>query len=552
MNAIGGDTIQMLQAGVKEAAQNFRALVVGNDAPNFSAGANLMLLLLEAQEGNWDEIDLMVRAFQDATMALQACGRAGRRRAGRPGARRRLRDRAARRPRAGRGRNLHRPGRGRRRPDSRRRRHQGDARAGDGRPRRRGRSAAVTFSACSRRSASRRSRRAPPTRAGSATCATATTITMNRDRLLADAKALALRCAPDYRAAAAAAGDPGRRRRVLAALKLGVHLAWRAGRISDHDARHRPQARVDPGRRQPAARDDGQRTAAARPRARGVPEPVRRAEDAGADRAHAEDRQAAAGTERADLSQSRQTSGPRRSLVVHPGLQGRWEWTARRLLDALARALPVITLSRCAASSDSGRRVGSRSLGFDALRASARRRARSRRRRTRGAVRRLVRRLGRAALRGASSGARARAGARVDAGAALAAERRAGDVICAAPWLLGPVFVLRGAAAPVAGDLGGAADVPASRAGVRRPRTVARVRLGAAVAVAMAARMRDWRRPSICAADCRAHHGADAGGHRRTGARSRGAGRVDAEYLTLIRRRAATKILAQTGHIGLV
>ncbi|MCA1563103.1 MAG: 3-hydroxyacyl-CoA dehydrogenase/enoyl-CoA hydratase family protein [Acidobacteria bacterium] len=71
MNAIGGDTIQMLQAGVKEAAANFTALVIGNNAPNFSAGANLMLLLLEAQEGNWDEVDMMVRAFQGATMALK-------------------------------------------------------------------------------------------------------------------------------------------------------------------------------------------------------------------------------------------------------------------------------------------------------------------------------------------------------------------------------------------------------------------------------------------------------------------------------------------------
>ncbi len=71
MNAIGGDTIQMLQAGVKEASANFRALVVGNDAPHFSAGANVMLLLLEAQEGNWEDIDLMVRSFQGATMALK-------------------------------------------------------------------------------------------------------------------------------------------------------------------------------------------------------------------------------------------------------------------------------------------------------------------------------------------------------------------------------------------------------------------------------------------------------------------------------------------------
>jgi len=71
MNAIGGDTIQMLHAGVREASANFAALVVGNDAPNFSAGANLMLLILEAQEGSWDEIDVMIRAFQNATQALR-------------------------------------------------------------------------------------------------------------------------------------------------------------------------------------------------------------------------------------------------------------------------------------------------------------------------------------------------------------------------------------------------------------------------------------------------------------------------------------------------
>ena len=71
MNSIGADTVQMLQAGVKEAARNGQALVVGNDAPNFSAGANLMLVLLEAQEGNWDELNLMIGAFQQSTMALR-------------------------------------------------------------------------------------------------------------------------------------------------------------------------------------------------------------------------------------------------------------------------------------------------------------------------------------------------------------------------------------------------------------------------------------------------------------------------------------------------
>jgi 3-hydroxyacyl-CoA dehydrogenase len=71
MNAIGGDAIEMLHAGTQEAARNFKALVVGNESVHFSAGANLMLLLMEAQEGNWDDVDMMVRAFQGATMALK-------------------------------------------------------------------------------------------------------------------------------------------------------------------------------------------------------------------------------------------------------------------------------------------------------------------------------------------------------------------------------------------------------------------------------------------------------------------------------------------------
>jgi 3-hydroxyacyl-CoA dehydrogenase len=61
----------MLQTGVKEAARQGVALVVGNEAPNFTAGANLMLVLLEAQEGNWDDINLAIRSFQQATMALR-------------------------------------------------------------------------------------------------------------------------------------------------------------------------------------------------------------------------------------------------------------------------------------------------------------------------------------------------------------------------------------------------------------------------------------------------------------------------------------------------
>ena len=71
MNAIGGDALDMLQRGVREASQNFSALVVAAEGSNFSVGANLMLLLLDAQEGNWDEIDAMIRTFQKATLGLR-------------------------------------------------------------------------------------------------------------------------------------------------------------------------------------------------------------------------------------------------------------------------------------------------------------------------------------------------------------------------------------------------------------------------------------------------------------------------------------------------
>ncbi len=71
MNAIGADIITMTLAAVKETEANFEALVIGNQGANFSVGANVMLLLLEAREGNWDEIALVVRQFQKMTSALK-------------------------------------------------------------------------------------------------------------------------------------------------------------------------------------------------------------------------------------------------------------------------------------------------------------------------------------------------------------------------------------------------------------------------------------------------------------------------------------------------
>ncbi|HST52985.1 MAG TPA: 3-hydroxyacyl-CoA dehydrogenase/enoyl-CoA hydratase family protein [Pyrinomonadaceae bacterium] len=71
MNTIGGDTLQMLKSALSEVERNFVGLVVGNQGQNFSVGANLMLVLLGAQEEEWDEIDLGIRAFQQVTMSLR-------------------------------------------------------------------------------------------------------------------------------------------------------------------------------------------------------------------------------------------------------------------------------------------------------------------------------------------------------------------------------------------------------------------------------------------------------------------------------------------------
>jgi len=71
MNAIGGDLVAMLHAGVKRLRTDFDAMVVANQATNFSVGANLMLLLVAAQEQEWDEIHMAVRQFQNVNLALK-------------------------------------------------------------------------------------------------------------------------------------------------------------------------------------------------------------------------------------------------------------------------------------------------------------------------------------------------------------------------------------------------------------------------------------------------------------------------------------------------
>ncbi len=71
MNSIGSDTVQMMNFALDEVERNFKGLVVGNQGGNFSAGANIMLLLLAAQEEEWDDINMMIAALQKAIMRLR-------------------------------------------------------------------------------------------------------------------------------------------------------------------------------------------------------------------------------------------------------------------------------------------------------------------------------------------------------------------------------------------------------------------------------------------------------------------------------------------------
>jgi len=73
MNALGADIISLILQTLKPGAagDNFDAFVITNDAQNFSVGANLMLLLMSIQEEEWDEVDMAIRQFQGMTQAIK-------------------------------------------------------------------------------------------------------------------------------------------------------------------------------------------------------------------------------------------------------------------------------------------------------------------------------------------------------------------------------------------------------------------------------------------------------------------------------------------------
>lgn len=70
-NAIGLDIMQMINYAVDEVEKNYKGLVIGNQGKNFCVGANLGLILMEAQDDNVFELDFVVRTFQNAMMKIK-------------------------------------------------------------------------------------------------------------------------------------------------------------------------------------------------------------------------------------------------------------------------------------------------------------------------------------------------------------------------------------------------------------------------------------------------------------------------------------------------
>ena len=71
MNAISGDILAMTHKAIKRAENEGVGLVIGNRGANFSVGANLMMMAVAMAEGAYDDINMVLRAFQKATMAVK-------------------------------------------------------------------------------------------------------------------------------------------------------------------------------------------------------------------------------------------------------------------------------------------------------------------------------------------------------------------------------------------------------------------------------------------------------------------------------------------------
>ena len=71
MNTIGGDTLQAINKAIDMAEKDYRGVVIGNDGANFSAGANVGMIFMMAVEQEWEELNMAVRLFQNTSMRIR-------------------------------------------------------------------------------------------------------------------------------------------------------------------------------------------------------------------------------------------------------------------------------------------------------------------------------------------------------------------------------------------------------------------------------------------------------------------------------------------------
>lgn len=71
MNTISGDTLQAINKAIDMAEKDYKGVVIGNDGANFSAGANVGMIFMMAVEQEWEELNMAVRMFQNTSMRIR-------------------------------------------------------------------------------------------------------------------------------------------------------------------------------------------------------------------------------------------------------------------------------------------------------------------------------------------------------------------------------------------------------------------------------------------------------------------------------------------------
>ena len=68
MGSIGGDVLSGINTAIEKAEKNYKGLVIANEGPNFSAGANVGMIFMLAIDQEYDELDMAIRLFQNTMM----------------------------------------------------------------------------------------------------------------------------------------------------------------------------------------------------------------------------------------------------------------------------------------------------------------------------------------------------------------------------------------------------------------------------------------------------------------------------------------------------